>query len=344
MYPYFETPPKMTVSITNTCNLECSHCYADCTKTPSARELSLAEWLAFIDYLVENQFIELYIEGGEPLLRPGFDKILERCAQKMMTHVRTNGTLVTKDVAQQWKALGVGRVFVDIMAATAKTHDHLSGVRGSFRKSCNAVGLLSSVGIPTDMVIIMNRYNVAELPKYLLLARELGAKRVGVLRLYPLGRAKRRWADLALSLEEQEGAVAMLRPPEGLSLMQSWHPRDANCCWQAATVNSYGDSIGCPYLREYVNFGNIRMVPFLETWRDDPLYRSLRSGKVEKACSSCSTTQGSHGGCRSTAYAYHGRWTAPDPFCGHLNDKVDLRVLPNWLLQDKPEPENSTDT
>ena len=30
--PYFETPPKITVSITATCNLDCETCYADCNR------------------------------------------------------------------------------------------------------------------------------------------------------------------------------------------------------------------------------------------------------------------------------------------------------------------------
>jgi len=335
MQPYFETPPKMTVSITNTCNLECAHCYGDCTPTRSPRELTLPEWLRFIDYLVDNDFIELYIEGGEPLVMPGFDEVLAHCARKLMTLVRTNGTLLTDEVAARWKAHGVGRVFVDIMGATADTHDALAGVPGSFEKSCAAVRRLKEVGIPADMLIIMQRRNVAELPAYLELAQQLGAERVGLLRLYPLGRAKRRWSELALSLEEQERAVAGLVPPEGVRLMQSWHPNDANCCWQAATVNAEGDSIGCPYLREYVNFGNIRAMPFLDTWRNDPLYRLLRSGRVEKSksCPDCHRSEGTRGGCRSTAYAFHGRWTAPDPFCHHSNHGVRIDVLPQRLLR-----------
>ncbi|MDM0068977.1 radical SAM protein [Variovorax sp. J31P207] len=333
MHPRFDTPPKMTVSITDTCNLDCVHCYGDCSHTEDPEELDIEDWIRFVDYLLANDFIELYIEGGEATLKPGFDRLLAHCARKLMTMVRTHGTLLTAEVVDQWKEFGVGRVFVDVMGATASTHDALTGVTGSFGKACNAVRQLVRVGIPADMLIIMHRRNVAELPAYLQLAKTLGAERVGLLRLYPLGRAKRRWAELALSLEEQEAAVAGLVPPEGLKLMQSWHPNDANCCWQAATVDARGNSIGCPYLREYVNFGNIRTVEFLDTWRNDPLYRLLRSGRVEQSsCPDCHAKEGTQGGCRSTAYAFHGSWTAPDPFCHRSNHGVQLDVLPIRLL------------
>jgi radical SAM protein with 4Fe4S-binding SPASM domain len=331
MHPRFERPPKITLSVTNTCNLECAHCYGDCTREASPRELTTAEILAFIDYLVANDFIQIYIEGGEPQWRADFDRILEHCGRKMMTLVRTHGTLMTPRAARDWHRFGVGRVYVDVMGACAATHERLSGVGGTFAKSCNAVRHLVDAGIETDMLIIMNRHNVDELNDYLGLAKSLGATRVGILRLYPLGRAKRRWAELALSAEEQDAAIAQLEPPPGLGVMQSWHPKDKNCCWQAAAVSPFGDSIGCMYLREYVNHGNIRDMPFLATW-DAPLYRELREGEVTASCKGCEVRSHTRGGCRSTAYAFHGRWDAPDPFCATLNDGVDLRVLPPRLL------------
>lgn len=329
----FESPPKVTLSVTNTCNLECVHCYGDCTKTPSPKELTTDEVLSFIDYLVENDFIQIYIEGGEPQFRPDFDRILERCGRRLMTLVRTHGTLMTAQGAQRWAGFGVGRVFVDIMGATADTHDRLTGVAGSFERSCSAVKHLVAAGIETDMLIILHRLNVHELNAYLALAHSLGATRVGVLRLYPLGRARRRWPELALSLQEQDDAIAALDPPAGLGIMQSWHPRDRNCCWQAAAVSPFGDSIGCMYLREYVNHGNIRQTPLLDTWHKAPLYRQLRELKVEVSCDGCGQHSATRGGCRATAYAFHGRWTAPDPFCTRLNNGVDLRVLPKRPLR-----------
>jgi radical SAM protein with 4Fe4S-binding SPASM domain len=331
-YPYYETPPKIALCLTQTCNLECKHCYADCKNELADRELSTGEWFRFIDYLVSNNFIQVFIEGGEPFFRTDFKDILRYCSRKLMTLVRTNGTLVTRQLAHELKECGVGRVLVDVMGARAETHDYFTGVSGSFDKACAAIEHLLEVGISTDMLTILNRRNAPELQHYVELAHRLGVPRVGILRLYPLGRAKQRWGEFAMSLEEQTAALAALTPPNGLKIMQSWHPKDHNCCWQSAAVNPFGDSIGCPYLREYVNYGNIRAMPFLDTWHHDPLYKKLRSGDVEKTCPTCHSSDGTRGGCRSTAYAFHGRWEAPDPFCSTLNDGVDLRALPRRLL------------
>jgi radical SAM protein with 4Fe4S-binding SPASM domain len=332
MRPRYETPPHLTISITDQCNLRCRWCYGDCGRKSARRELSTAEWIAFIDYLVENDFIQVYFEGGEPFHRPDFLRILAHSTPRLMTFVRTNGTLVTARLASRLRQIGVGRMLVDILGARPETHDGLTGCAGSFDKACAAVRRLAAEGIKTDVLVILNRENASQIQELAELACSLGALRLGVLRLYPLGRAKRAWDELSMSLADQDRVIAALKAPDGFQVMQSWHPRDRNCCWQAAAVTATGDSIGCMYLREYVNFGNIRATSLLDTWRDNALYRTLREGRVEESCSSCHANDGTHGGCRSTAYAFRGRWDAADPFCAHLNQGVDLRVLPNPLV------------
>jgi radical SAM protein with 4Fe4S-binding SPASM domain len=330
--PRFDLPPKLTISITETCPLACRHCYADCNRADAAAELSHHEWLSFIDHLRVNGVIQIYFEGGEPFHRPDFHDLLAHAAQSCMTLVRTHGTTIDDAAAQRLRRDRVGRMFVDLMGADAATHDTHTGTQGSFDQACRAVASLVAAGIPTDVLVILTRQTAPQLQAILDLAHGLGALRVGVLRLYPLGRAKARWAEMALSLDEQMAAIAALRPPPGLGVMQSWHPNDRNCCWQAAAVTAHGHSIGCMYLREYVDFGDVRDVDFFRSWAGNDLYRTLRGGVVEQGCSSCTATSNTSGGCRSAAFAFTGRWTAPDPFCPTTNDGVDLRVLPQRLL------------
>jgi radical SAM protein with 4Fe4S-binding SPASM domain len=324
---HLDEPIKITLSITNTCNQRCVLCYSDCQKKCDD-ELKREEWLSFVDYLVGNGFMQVYIEGGEPLLRPDMLDILRHCSRRLMTLLRTNGSLITRDVAFELKSIGVGRILVDLMSSHAVVHDEFAGVAGSFDKACRAIEFLAAAGIPTDVLTILTRQNASDLSEIAECAYRLGAERMGVLRLYPIGRAKRRWNDFSLSLPHQIKAIEDLKAPRGLSIMQSWHPRNHNCCWQSATVDAVGNSIGCVYLREFVNYGNIRKVEFLETWHQDPLYKQLRSGHVEHSCPDCEKTQGTGGGCRSTAFAFHKRWDAPDPYCSILNNGVNLNDLP----------------
>jgi radical SAM protein with 4Fe4S-binding SPASM domain len=332
-----ERPLKITVSYTHSCNLDCVHCYAGCGAAPEASELPAAFWRRFVDERIAEGIVSLLFEGGEPLHRPDFLEVVAHCARRLLVRIRTNGWAVTPEIAAELKRHDVGGVLVDMMGARPETHDWHVGRAGAHARAVAAVGHLLAAGVPTQMLIVMTRRNVAELQEFVDLAARLGVGRVGILRLYPIGRARRRWDELSLPLETMMAGIRALRVPEGLALMQSWHPNDGNCCWQAAAVDARGRSIGCPYLREFVDFGNVAETPFLETWRH-PLYRTLRAGRVEESCSSCSGSQRSHGGCRSTAYAFHGRWSAPDPFDEPLNRGVDLRELPRWMLSDHPRP------
>lgn len=329
--PWLTKPFKLTISVTAKCNLACRHCYTDCGAQTGV-ELATDEWIRVLDELADDGFITIFFEGGEPFVREDFERIAAHAAAKMFVAVRTNGALIDAARAARLAKLRVGRVYVDLNGATAATHDRATGVPGSFAAATRGLEALRDQSVPTTVLTILTRESAPELQLIVDLAHDLGCDEIGVLRLYPLGRAKRNWDGLALSLEEMQATIEFTTTPSDLALMQSWHPNDGNCCWQNAAIDPFGRSIGCPYLREYANYGNLREVPFRETW-NHPLYRLLRSGKVSNACPECSRTQLSGGGCRSTAYAFHGDWEAPDPFCTHLNRGVDLRVLPDRLLR-----------
>lgn len=326
--PVLDTPPKITIGITEACPLRCSYCYADCARAPKQGELHEEQWIPLLKGLAEQGVIQAYFESGEPLVKPGMLKILRAVTPVMMTLLRTHGIGLTQDIAKELADIGLGRGLVDLMGADAGTHDAATGVPGSFEQSLAAIRHLVAAGIPTDVLVILTVPTAPQLSDIARIAADLGARRIGVLRLYPLGRARTVWSELALSMEAQTAALAGLRRPKGLGLMQSWHPNDHNCCWQAAAINAFGRAIGCMYLREFVDFGDATTTPYNDIFRSNPLYRALRSGNVEESCGDCSATQGSHGGCRSAAYAFHGRWTAPDPFDAALNHGTDLTRLP----------------
>jgi radical SAM protein with 4Fe4S-binding SPASM domain len=332
--PRLDKPFKLTMCVTATCNMDCKLCYADCNRPVEAMgapEMSTSEWKGLIDHLIAEDFIHIFFEGGEPFYRPDFEELLAHIDRRLYIAIRTHGHMIDRARAERLKAFGVARLYVDLFAAIPEIQDELTGTPGCYDKIIEGIKHARAVGIKVTILAILSRKNHDHIQRYLDLAKSLDCDQVGVLRLYPLGRAKKNWAELSLSLEEMMTALNTAKVPPGVQMMQSWHPRDGNCCWQNAAVSPTGDSIGCPYLREYVNYGNVRDIPFVETWNNQ-LYQQLRSNDVEESCAECSSTQGTHGGCRSTAYAFHGRFTAPDPYCINLNKGVDLRVLPQRLL------------
>jgi radical SAM protein with 4Fe4S-binding SPASM domain len=332
MKQQLEEPFSFWIQATRACNLDCRLCYDDCSKQAPPGQLTKQEIEGVLDEVIGAGAMTVAFEGGEPLLREDFMEILEYTCPRALVFLRTNGTLIDAQVASELKRVGVGTVLLDVWGATAETHDYLTGSPGSFEKTLAAAAEVAGLGIDTYLTCIVNRHNYLELQGVLDLCAVVGARKLGVFRLYPIGRVRTNWEDLALPLEEQERAIAALVPPPGVQVMQSWHPKDRNCCWSAASIDAFGNSIGCSYLRELVNYGNVRDVPFMETWRH-PLYVHLRENEVAGGCSDCAASEGRGGGCRSTAMAFKGSWNATDPFCHTTTDDVDLTRLPDWLRQ-----------
>lgn len=333
-------PVKSWVQVTQSCNLRCKQCYGDCGAEPGWDELTLDEYDSLIREMAAEGVIDILVEGGEPLNRPDIVPLMATFSPHVMTRLRTNGTRLDAPMAQALRDAGVGGIFVDFMGATPDTHDWHVEVPGSFEHSMAGVRNALAAGFQTVMLIIMTRRNVGELQQFVDLAHRLGVERVGILRLYPLGRARTHWKEMALPLTEQTAALRSIELPEDMYLMTSWHPKDGNCCWQNAGVDARGRAVGCPYLRDYVDYGNVREVSWIDTW-DHPQYQEIRRGNVRESCPECAKTQGSRGGCRSTAYAFHGSWDAPDPFCTHMNGGVAVESLPDHLESLRIEPRGS---
>ena len=68
------------IEITQRCNLSCLHCGSDCGPSAAEAELTTEEWLSFFGALAArmdpSKFL-LVLTGGEPFVRPGFDRIME---------------------------------------------------------------------------------------------------------------------------------------------------------------------------------------------------------------------------------------------------------------------------
>lgn len=323
-------PFSMWVQFTKQSNLPNNLLSYDIVK-PQESELSAEEIAAYLTPLFRRGLNATFIEGGEPLVRSDWQQLVAFMAHHSFTILRTNGTLLDDEAVDVIVRSNVGVVCVDIEGSCAATHDSIVGTPGAFEAAINGVRRLISRGVRTYVLCILTRRSAPELQRLADLAADLGVEKLGLLRLYPLGRVRRIWGDLAMSLTEQVSAIRDLQMPTSIRLMHSWHPYDPNCCWQVAAVDAYGNNVGCPYLRDFVDYGNVRTRDIMEMW-DRPDYVERRNIKVNHSCVDCSSNDpNAEGGCRSTAYAFSGKWNAKDPYCSTMNDGVDLTSLPDWL-------------
>src|SRR5215472_4347400 len=99
--------------VTRGCNLRCIHCRATATELMSPDDLPTAKALDIIKQIAAFGNPILVLSGGEPLYRADIFQLAEYGnSLGLRVALATNGTLVTKDVADRIKRAGIKRVSI----------------------------------------------------------------------------------------------------------------------------------------------------------------------------------------------------------------------------------------
>ena len=166
-------PVQVTLELTYRCNLRCAHCYVDLVETDG---LSLKEWQGVIDQLKSAGTIYLLFTGGEIMVRPDFLDIASYARRNgFFIAFLTNCTLVTPAISQAIAQLRPFLIGTSLYGATAATHELVTKVPSSFRRTLEGIKRLVSAGLVPVVQITVMKANLAELPRIKQLVENLGA-------------------------------------------------------------------------------------------------------------------------------------------------------------------------
>ncbi|MDP3879109.1 MAG: radical SAM protein [Dehalococcoidales bacterium] len=173
-------PVKGSLELTLRCNLNCVHCYGRLPlqdRQVMNCELSLKEICSLLEEAAEAGCMWLLITGGEPLIRPDFLEIYTYAKLKgFLITLFTNATLLTDELADYLQEYSPYRVEISLYGTTSETHDKVTRVPGSFRRSVEGVHRLLERGIPLNlktMAMTINRHEIRNLQDF---AQSLGVK------------------------------------------------------------------------------------------------------------------------------------------------------------------------
>lgn len=349
--------PVVVWNVTRRCNLKCVHCYAQATATGDRDELTLEQGLAVLADLKAFGVPVVLFSGGEPLLHPQILTLLERTVSLGMRAVlSTNGTLITRELAQVLKGFGLSYVGISL-DGLAEIHDRFRGQPGAFAAALAGVRHCQEAGIKVGLRFTINRYNFQEIPAIFDLIEAEDIPRVCFYHLVYAGRGSR-LREAALTHAETRRVVDLIidrtadlfargKPKEVLTvdnhadgpyiylrLLREGNPRAAEVLelLRMNEGNNSGRGIGCiswdgqvhadQFWRHY-SFGNVKERPFSEIWSDlsNPLMAQLKDKKrhVKGRCACCRWLEVCGGNFRVRAEALTGDLWAPDPDC-YLTD------------------------
>ncbi len=338
-------PHAVSWNLTERCNLHCAHCYLDASRRSGSgsgsgsgsEELSRDECLRVIDELAAlNPHLVLILTGGEPLLHPHLEEIVERAAAVGMTPVLgSNGTALRREKAERLRDAGLRGVGVSLDSTDPELHDRLRGMPGAWQRSVDGLRVLREVGLPFVIQPSIFSWNRHEIDALARLALELGAQTVNFYFLVCTGRGQQMTDISAEDYETALGEIGELQRELAGQIMLNAkcaphqkrivHQRDANSPFAAGyaggcpaathyfRIGPRGEVSPCPYIPSRGASIRQRSVP--EIWGDDAQMSELRNrSALGGRCGACEYRD-LCGGCRARAEAATGDALAEDPSC-----------------------------
>ena len=356
--------PVVVWNVTRRCNLKCVHCYAHATGEAAQNELSTEEGKVLLDDLAQFGCPVVLFSGGEPLVRQDLVELADYAVKLgMRAVISTNGTLITRSMAQALKDVGLSYVGISL-DGMKKVNDKFRGVKGSFDRAMAGIKHCQEAGIKVGLRFTINRMNADEIPAIFDLLEERNIPRVCFYHLVYAGRGSdlieedlsheetREVVDLIIDrtrdLHERGIAKEVLTvdnhadgPYVYLRLLREGSERAQEVLelLKMNEGNSSGRGIGCvswdgevhadQFWRHH-SFGNVRERPFSAIWTDmsDPLMARLKNKKeyVTGRCASCNWLDVCAGNFRVRAEAAEGDLWAPDPAC-YLTDEEIAQTI-----------------
>lgn len=316
-------PVKVRLEITRLCNLRCIHCKMVCNERVEG-ELTADDLSNILPQLNRAGASHLNMTGGEMFARHDIAELLDVVfAHDYLVNLQTNATLIGPEhvVLLERNKDRIITVNISVYAADPEVHERITGVKGSFGRTMDALRALQAAGIPVAVFCLLMAENA---PYYKETQNFFEREKIN----FQFG---------SLMIAREDGCVQPLEHRVGDELLgelpipwdgylnpdpksiPDYYPPDTPLTeWcitgRFPTILPNGDLVPCSVIRTPV--GNLREKSFEELWRGSPLLDYLRSLRVKDLdCRDCEYFPRCKP-CIGMAFDEHGRYTArPSEYC-----------------------------
>jgi putative heme d1 biosynthesis radical SAM protein NirJ1 len=326
-------------------------------------ELTTEEAKRFIDDLAEFNVPVLLFSGGEPLMRKDFFELAEYAAAKgIRPTLSTNGTLITREVAERIKKIGVGYVGISL-DGLQEVNDKFRGKEGAFQAAMEGIQNCVAVGQRVGLRFTINHHNIQELDRIFDFIEEKGINRVCFYHLVYSGRGN---AMMDEDVTPEQSRMAMdtiirrTRDFEERGLEKEILTVDNHCdgvymylqalkegrtelaeqMLKFISMNG-GNRSGMAFAEvdplgyvhpdqftQHHTFGNVRERKFGDIWTDmtHPILAGLKDRKklLKGRCAKCKFLRNCNGNFRTRAEATTGDFWESDPACYLTDEEIGL--------------------
>lgn len=218
---------EVHIEITNKCILQCKHCSSSANSVE--KQLDLNKVLKFIEGISENKSIRLILTGGEPLLFPevqGLLQAIKRLNRDIQVGMFTTGIIkkfdrlvsLSKREINELKNIGLKFVFLSLYSNNNKKHNRITNRNLSFERTIEAIEKFSSCGIETNINLPLMKSNIEELEEIIRYIRTMDVNEIRLLRLINHGAAKENWDEVGVNPLKQLDAIKSINLDDKTSL------------------------------------------------------------------------------------------------------------------------------
>lgn len=331
-------PHRLTIYITEECNLRCRHCFVVEGRMPKPK-LSTEDVRALIDeHAALHPGALIAFTGGEAMLRDDCLELMAHAhARTGKVTLNTNGLLVTD--AASAKALVDTRagIQVSLDGADPEVHDFIRG-KGTYAKTWRAIELMCEAGGARRLrtSTTLTRCALKQVKELVARAESLDLYEIRFLTLNRLKAAVTNWCAIAPDAKEllEVYRWLLLELPRtkrsGRTQVQGEFPgfvpypdpRGKHWCpiGETTIVDSQGNTYGCPTLMmpEY-RTGSVERQSLADIQRSER-HRHLRETMLQRRwaiaeCKTCSWRNFCQGGCQAFTELRTGSTWTMDEFC-----------------------------
>ena len=320
---HFEEPLLAHVSITDKCNLNCQYCYAN--DGSHMKDMGLSEFKYILDKLDKAGILSIILTGGEPLLHPNINEILDYSIRKKITVLLlTNLSMIDTLDLELLKT-----PYFAFQISLNGVWDNERQNNKELMKTVNNYMKIKELKIPIIVTIVIDnvKINLESLFKFLE-NYEITSVRFGLL--INLGRNKQteginnyiKYVQEATykiaEYKKQHPNLFFTVQTEYVEYMDPYIARRAVLCEAGISelfVDKNGDVFPCPLFKSFKDFfcGNILNDSVSEIWNSHVMDKMRKISLEQMGCNSCNNRCGVW--CRGLVYSYENSLDKKSPFC-----------------------------
>ena len=169
---------SIVFEVTQRCNYDCLHCYnvwKNGVEYPQGEQDTESALLTLARMLDDTGARRVTLTGGEPLLRPDLDQIVDFLVRRgVAINLVTNGSLLDDSTIRRLSANKIQAFELPLLSCDRAIHDRLSGLTGAFDHVCRAIADLKAAKQRVIGVFVATALNLHTWPTTLEMGIALG--------------------------------------------------------------------------------------------------------------------------------------------------------------------------